>query len=73
MPAVPYSEIMTALDQHKANRRDHLAQRFKTAQKSFPKHVEAMFDFSLTMLTTEIDWLSKIIRQLEAKDDEKRL
>lgn len=44
-------------------RRAHAAER-QEAQQPLPLHVDAMFDYSLTMLKAEIDWLEAFIEKL---------
>jgi len=54
------SALMDYLAQLKA-RKVHAASR-QQAQQPLPPHVDAMFDYSLTMLQAEIDWLEAFIR-----------
>jgi len=40
---------------------------------TIPFHVEAMFDYSLTMIQAELAWLEKFIKQMEVQDGKERL
>ena len=71
LPGVPKSEAISALRQY----RERLTERWEyvcaraEAQRPLPDHVEAMFDFSLTMIEAEREWISKFIKQLEDQND----
>ena len=76
LPTVPSDEALAALREYVARlteRREHLQIRVKMGERTFPFHVEAIFDFSLTMIQAELDWLAKFIQQLEAQDGKERL
>ena len=71
MPGLPKQEAMDALRQYKdrlVERREYVRSRAE-AQRPMPGHVEAMFDFSLTMIEAERKWISRFIKQLEALND----
>ncbi len=75
LPAVPRDEALAALQHYAASlaeRREHLQERMNTGQGTFPFHVEAMFDFSLSMIQAELAWLEKFIKQMEAQDGKER-
>ena len=71
LPAVPREEALAALQHYAASlaeRREHLQERMNIGQGTIPFHVEAMFDFSLTMIQAELAWLENFIQQMEAQD-----
>ena len=75
LPAVPREEALAALQHFAASlavRREHLQERMNIGKGSLPYHVEAMFDFSLTMIQAELTWLEKFIQQMEAQDGKER-
>ena len=49
-------------------RRQHLLRRAE-AQRDAPFFVNAMFDYSLTLLQAEIKWLDKFIQQVEEQEN----
>jgi hypothetical protein len=59
LPDVPAAEAVAALRQYLAaliERRDHV-QANGERQRPLPDHVEALFDYSLTMIQAEITWV----------------
>ena len=71
LPTVPREEALAAFQHYAASlaeRSVHLQERMKIGKSTFPIHVEAMFDFSMTMIQAELAWLEKFIQQLEAQD-----
>ena len=58
------ADALQAYRQHLASRRRHILQR-KEAQRDLPFHARAIFDYSLTLLEAEIEWLDKFKQQLE--------
>jgi DNA-binding PadR family transcriptional regulator len=72
LPTVPRDKALTALQNYArrlADREEHLQQRIQIGQGAFPFHVEAMFDFSFTMIQAERTWIEEFIMQLEAQND----
>ena len=71
LPGVPKSEAISALRQYseRLTEREEYVRARAEAQRPLPDHVEAMFDFSLTMIEAEREWISKFIKQLEAQND----
>ena len=71
LPGVPKIEAISALRQYRERltERDEYVRARAEAQRPLPDHVEAMFDFSLTMIEAEREWISKFIKQLEAQND----
>jgi DNA-binding PadR family transcriptional regulator len=72
LPGVPPAEALAALRQH----RDALAERLAHVQASWerqrplPTFVDAMFDYSVTMIQAERAWIEKLIAQLEQEDED---
>lgn len=74
LPSVPTSVAIDALREHRTGlieRIRHIQSR-RDAQPSIPYFVEAMFDYSLTMVETEKRWIENFIQQLEVADVENR-
>jgi DNA-binding PadR family transcriptional regulator len=71
LPAVSKKEALLALKLYAdrlADRTEHLVSRLQIGGDSLPFHVEAMFEFSLSMIQAESAWLKQFIQQLEAQD-----
>ncbi len=70
LPAFDQADALAALSEHAAaleDRREHVRQQ-QQAQQPLPPHVDALFDYSITLIQAEIDWIRKLIRQLQAND-----
>jgi DNA-binding PadR family transcriptional regulator len=67
LPALPQADVLAALKRHQ----DALIQRLviiqarQEAQQPLPYFVDAMFDYSITMIQTEQNWIEKFIKQME--------
>ena len=64
-PALAGEDAVTALTDYLAllkDRKAHVTAR-QQAQQPVPPHVRAMFDYSLTLIQAEIDWLEAFIRE----------
>lgn len=71
LPAFPSERVQEALQAYRLEltaRRDALHQK-QTAQSPLSPHVEAMFDYSLTLIQAEIDWIVQFINTLGESDD----
>lgn len=71
LPTVPRAEALAALQhyaEHLAEREEHLQRRRQVGEAALPSHVEAMFDFSLTMIQAELGWLQNFIHQMEIQN-----
>jgi DNA-binding PadR family transcriptional regulator len=67
LPALAPAEVITALQKYRdelAARRDEVKAKRKS-QSPLPYFVEAMFDYSLTKIKTELEWVGKFIKQVE--------
>ena len=70
-PAVSIDEALTALQQYRdslVERVTHIRER-EEAQRPLLYFVEAMFDYSLTLVGAELEWIEKFIKQLEKQND----
>ncbi|MGD8795051.1 MAG: hypothetical protein PVF47_21055, partial [Anaerolineae bacterium] len=68
LPALPPGEAATALGQYRdrlAARRDHVGRR-REAQQPLPYFVDALFDYSLTLIQVEIEWVEQFIEQIRS-------
>ena len=70
LPSVSAVEALIATRKHQNGLLEHLSQlqNRREAQRPLPDFVEAMFDYSLTMLHAEIEWLKKLSDQLEGNN-----
>jgi len=70
IPAISPAEAVAALQQY----RDALAARLAQvqerweSQRPLPYFVDGMFDYSVTMIQAEIEWVEKFIKQVEEQD-----
>jgi len=72
LPAVPPAEAVTALQAHRdvlADRLAHVQNRWE-AQKPMPYFVDALFDYSVTMIRAEMMWVEKFIKQVEEQREQ---
>ncbi|MBM3144584.1 MAG: PadR family transcriptional regulator [Chloroflexi bacterium] len=68
LPIIPKEQALEALDAYAdclVERREHLLQRV-AEQRPLPPFVEAMFDYSITLVEAELDWMRKFIQEVEA-------
>jgi DNA-binding PadR family transcriptional regulator len=72
LPRVPPLEALAALEQY----RESLAERLAAvrgrweSQRPLPSHVEAMFDYSVTMIQAEKTWVEKLIKETEKQHEQ---
>ena len=67
LPGIPQDEAVAALQQYRAaleERQAHV-QAGWDRQKPLPYFVEAMFDYSITLIEAEKGWIEKLIRRIE--------
>lgn len=72
LPALPPAEAIAALQQHHASltgQRDELQAKWDK-QKPLPYFVDAMFDYSLTLMEAERAWLAKMIERIEVENEQ---
>jgi DNA-binding PadR family transcriptional regulator len=70
LPGIPSAEAAAALRQYRdalATDRDEVKAKWES-QSPLPYFVEAMFDYSVTMLKAEIAWVEKFIKKVEEQD-----
>ncbi len=68
LPALPTKEILAALRQYQERlrgQRDHVEGRWVALGGPLPLFLDGMFDYSLTLLEAELDWVGKFIAKLE--------
>jgi DNA-binding PadR family transcriptional regulator len=68
LPSLTHAETLQGLRQYLAGlnaRQEHIKNRME-AQQPLPEHVEIMFDYSLALLGAETNWVTSLIRRLEA-------
>jgi DNA-binding PadR family transcriptional regulator len=68
LPIVPRERAVGALDeyiQQLEDKRGQLVQRVEE-QRPLPRFVEAMFDYSLTLIEAELNWMQTFKREMEA-------
>ena len=72
LPVISKADALAALQQQSlglSEHREHVQARWES-QQPLPFFVDAMFDLTLTKITTELDWLERFIDQLENTHDE---
>ncbi|MBN1812697.1 MAG: PadR family transcriptional regulator [Anaerolineae bacterium] len=70
LPGIPPAEAAAALRRYQstlATSRDEVKAKWQS-QSPLPYFVEAMFDYSVTMIEAEMEWIETFITILEAKD-----
>jgi hypothetical protein len=68
LPIVPREGALEALDAHMGQLEERWQQLVKRVeeQRPLPPFVEAMFDYSLTLVEAELNWMRKFKREMEA-------
>jgi DNA-binding PadR family transcriptional regulator len=67
LPSIPHAETLAALRQYHdalTSRLEHI-QATRERQRPLPHSVDAMFDYSITMIEVELTWIEKLIKQME--------
>jgi len=72
LPGIPPAEALAALGAYREALAEHLAQlRAKwERQRPLPIFVEAMFDYSATMIQAESAWVDRLIAQMETQEEQ---
>jgi DNA-binding PadR family transcriptional regulator len=68
LPGIPLEDSLSALAQHVRKlfgERERIEAK-RRSQAPVPFFVDAMFDYSLSMISAEIDWLKKAMAQMES-------
>lgn len=71
LPAIPQAQVQPALQQYRATlegRRAAVEAKWN-AQRPLPPFVDAVFDYSLTMIQAELAWVERLIDQLSVSRD----
>jgi len=72
LPGIPPVEAVAALQKYRdrlSERLAHVQSRYE-AQKPLPYFVDAMFDYSLTMIRAEMAWVETFIQQVEEQSEQ---
>ncbi len=70
LPGVPKSQVLDALQKYLqalSQRQEQLSENVEQ-QRPLPGYIDAMFDYSLTLIEAEKVWVEKFITQVEAGD-----
>ena len=70
LPSISPSDALAALRQYRdrlLKRQEYVHARWQS-KRPLPYHVDAMFDFSLTMLEAELHWIERFIQHLENRE-----
>ena len=72
LSGIPPTEAVAALREHRETLGEQLAQlqARQEGQQPLPSFVDAMFDYSATMIQAEKGWIERFIAQLERQEDE---
>ena len=72
LASVPLAEVLAALQEHREALGKQLAQlqARRESQQPLPSFVDAMFDYSATMIQAEKGWIERFIAQIEGLEDE---
>jgi DNA-binding PadR family transcriptional regulator len=72
LSGIPATEAVAALRQHRDALVEQLAQlqARQESQQPLPSFVDAMFDYSATMIQAEKGWIERFIAQIERPEDE---
>ena len=68
LPRIGHKDVLNSLGKYQTDlhaRRESMQIRLER-QRPLPYFVEAMFDYSLTLVSAEIDWVEKFIQQLQS-------
>lgn len=68
LPGIPPAEAVAALRQYRdalLEQQAHVQERWQS-QQPLPYFVDAMFDYSLTLLEAEKEWIVRFIKQIES-------
>jgi len=80
LQSIPAEEALSALHQYRrkmSERAENLRSRWAAAEPRVPFNVNALFDYSMTLVDAELSWVTDFIHQLEARkgkgNDQNRL
>lgn len=69
--SIPTEESIEALSQYRermVERAEHLRTRWTAARDQVPFNVNALFDYSMTLINAELSWVTDFIHQLEQRE-----
>jgi DNA-binding PadR family transcriptional regulator len=69
LPGIPPAEARSALERYRDRlraHRDRVQARWDDQRDGLPEHVGWMFDYSINLIQTELDWITDLIDKLEA-------
>jgi DNA-binding PadR family transcriptional regulator len=72
LPRVPPLEAVAALEQYRKSLTERLATvrgRWES-QRPLPSHVEAMFEYSVTMIQAEMTWMTQLMKEMEKQHEQ---
>jgi DNA-binding PadR family transcriptional regulator len=71
LQSIPTEETLAALTQYRqqmSDRAQHLRSRWDATKGRVPFNVEALFDYSMTLIDAELSWVTDFIQQLEQRE-----
>lgn len=72
IPGITPEEALASLHKYQQGllaRLEHIQERWES-QRPLPYFVDAMFEYSITMIEAEREWVDKFIRQVETQEDD---
>jgi DNA-binding PadR family transcriptional regulator len=70
MPGIPRGEVVSALEgyiERLEEQRDHVRTRWEDSGDSLPLFLDGMFDYSITLIQAEMDWVTRFVTKLGNK------
>lgn len=70
LQGIPIEDSLHALHQYRqkmVERAEHLRRRWDVQESHLPFNVNALFDLSMTLIDTELSWVTDFIHQLEGR------
>jgi DNA-binding PadR family transcriptional regulator len=75
LPGLEPHQVLSALLSYRrklTERGDHLRVRWASFQGNLPLHVNALFDYGMTMIEAELTWITDYIHRLEQNHEQNR-
>jgi len=69
--SIPAEDSLTALRQYRQKmleRAEHLRARWTSTEGQVPFNVNALFDYSMTLIDAELSWVTDFIHQIEQRE-----
>ncbi|NIM94946.1 MAG: PadR family transcriptional regulator [Anaerolineales bacterium] len=73
LTGIPAEDALFALRQYRISmveRAENLRSRWEAIEDHLPFNVNALFDFSMTMIDAELSWVTGFIHQLELREEQ---